>query len=98
MIYTRKFKTFIFQICNEEGIWNDWAWSHEIFSWDWIEQTEKGIFIFRNKYVKDMFARFAMSKCNLANTRIAIDTKLSNEAKGSLVYHTLYKQLVGNLM
>jgi hypothetical protein len=39
-----------------------------------------------------------MEKCKLADTPIALGTKLSKEDLGSIISSTLYKQLVGSLM
>lgn len=63
-----------------------------------VDQTEKGIFIYQKKYVKDILARFKMTKCKPANTPIATGTKQSKQDKGLAINPTLYKQLVGSLM
>ena len=63
-----------------------------------VIQCDKGIFIFRSKYIKDVLKRFKMMNCNPASTPIAIGTKLSKEEKGSNVDPTMFKRLVGSLM
>eukprot|EP00253_Pinus_taeda_P032805 PITA_32805 len=63
-----------------------------------VEQSDKGIFIFQNKYSKDLLKRFDMENCKPIPTPITIGTKLSKDDEGLDVNPTLFKRLVGSLM
>ena len=63
-----------------------------------IEKFEKGIFIFQNKYARDLLKRFRMENCKLGPTPVPIGTNLSNDDEGSNVNPTIFKRLVVSLM
>ena len=63
-----------------------------------VEQYEKGIFIFQNKYARDFLKRFKMDNFKHVPTLVAIGTKLSKDDEGADFNPTLFKILVGSLM
>ena len=63
-----------------------------------VEQSERGIFIYQNKYSKYLLKIFRMENCKLVPTPVAIGTKLSKDDEGSYVNPTLFKILVGSFM
>ena len=63
-----------------------------------VSQTDDGIFICQTKYKKDVLKRFNMLNCNPTSTPVATGLKLRKEDKGTKVYPSFFKILVGNLM
>ena len=63
-----------------------------------VEKSEKGIFIFQNKYARDLLKRFKMDNYKHVPTPVATATKLSKDDEGSYVNPNLFKILVGRLM
>eukprot|EP00253_Pinus_taeda_P034872 PITA_34872 len=63
-----------------------------------VEKSEKEIFIYQNKYSKDLLKRLEMENCKPVPAPVATGTKLSKDDEGSDVNPTLFKRLVGSLM
>lgn len=63
-----------------------------------VEKSEQGIFIFQNKYAKDLLKIFRMENCKPVPAPIATGTMLSKDDEGSDINPTLFKILVGILM
>jgi hypothetical protein len=63
-----------------------------------VDQSSHGIFVSQQKYATDTLKRLKMDKCKLAETPIALGTKLSKQDEGPIVDLTLYKRMVGSLM
>ena len=59
-----------------------------------VEKSEKGIFIFQNKYARDLLKRFRMDNCKHVPTPVATGTNLSKDDERSDVNLTLFKRLL----
>jgi hypothetical protein len=63
-----------------------------------VDQSTKGIIVYRKTYATDIIKIFRMEECNPAETPIPLGTKLRKKDEGPIVDPTLYKSLVGILL
>ncbi|XP_038695492.1 secreted RxLR effector protein 161-like [Tripterygium wilfordii] len=63
-----------------------------------VLQQDNGIFLYQQKYAREVLERFQMADCNSIHNPIVPGTKLMKDLMGELVDDTFYKQLVGSLM
>ncbi|CAJ2658399.1 unnamed protein product [Trifolium pratense] len=63
-----------------------------------VMQTDHGIFIYQQKYARDLLMRFNMAQCNSVNSPIVPGNKLTRDQDGSIVDATNYRQIIGCLM
>ena len=52
---------------------------------------------FRKKYAKELLDKFNMKNCNVVNTPVAVDIKLTREGEGKIVDPILFRSLIGSL-
>jgi hypothetical protein len=63
-----------------------------------VTQTEKGIFICQNKYVKEMLKKFQMEDCKPMSTPMVTGCKLSLDDDSPKVDQTMYRSMIGSLL
>ena len=51
----------------------------------------------RKKYAKELLEKFNMKNCNVVNTPVAVDLKLTREGEGKIIDPILFKSLIGSL-
>jgi hypothetical protein len=59
------------------------------FLWFHISQTNKGIFIYRTKYIKEILKKFEMEDCKHTTTPMVTDCKLRKEDESKEANQTL---------
>jgi hypothetical protein len=59
-----------------------------------IAQTNKGIFIFQKKYIKEMLKKFGMEDCKPISPPMVTRCKLSKEDESKEANQTLYKSMI----
>jgi hypothetical protein len=63
-----------------------------------VRQLEKGIFISQEKYVKDMLARFEMTKAKSAKTPMPTKVQLDLGVGENPVDQKVYRSMIGSLL
>jgi hypothetical protein len=63
-----------------------------------VKQLDCGIFIYQQKYAKELLVRFKMDQCNKVCSPIVPDNKLFKDENGKSVDATSYRQMIGSLM
>ena len=61
-----------------------------------IKQMREGIFIFQEKYTKDLLKRFKMDECKPIKTPMPSNGHLDLDEGGKTVDQTLYRSMIGN--
>lgn len=63
-----------------------------------ITRSNKGIFIYQTKYVKEMLKKFKMKYCKLVDTPMVTGCKLSKANESTLANQTKYRSMIGSLL
>ncbi|GAU16044.1 hypothetical protein TSUD_339150 [Trifolium subterraneum] len=63
-----------------------------------VKQLDCGIFIYQQKYAKELLMRFHMEQCNTVCSPIVPGNKLTKDEGGKTVDVTNYRQVIGCLM
>ncbi|MCI04191.1 hypothetical protein A2U01_0025235, partial [Trifolium medium] len=63
-----------------------------------VKQLDCGIFIYQQKYAKEILVRFNMDQCNKVCIPIVPGNKLAKDENGKSVDATSYRQMIGCLM
>ncbi|WVZ58348.1 hypothetical protein U9M48_008627 [Paspalum notatum var. saurae] len=63
-----------------------------------IKQLKEGIFIYQEKYARDLLKRFKMDDCKPIETPMATNAKLEADESGIKVDQTLYRSMIGSLL
>ena len=63
-----------------------------------IKQMREGIFIFQEKYTKDLLKRFKMDECKPIKTPMPTNGHLDLDKGGNTVDQTLYRSMIGSLL
>jgi len=63
-----------------------------------ISQQEKGIFICKSKYIKEMLKKFKMEECKPILTPMVTGSKLSIDDSSKDVDKRLYRSMIGSLL
>ena len=63
-----------------------------------VSQSEKGIFISQNKYIKEMLKNFRMEESKPISTPLVTGCKLRKDDESLEVYHTMYRSIIGSLL
>ena len=63
-----------------------------------VSQSEKGIFISQNKYIKEMLKNFRMEESKPISTPLVIGCKLRKDDESLEVDHTMYRSMIGSLL
>ncbi|GAU13002.1 hypothetical protein TSUD_173010 [Trifolium subterraneum] len=63
-----------------------------------VKQLDSGIFVYQQKYARELLERFHMDQCNVVCSPIVPGNKLIRDENGKTVDVTNYRQIVGCLM
>ena len=63
-----------------------------------VKQMREEIFISQEKYTKDLLKRFNMDECKPIKTPMSSNRHLDLDEGGKMVYHTLYRSIIGSLL
>lgn len=63
-----------------------------------IQQTEQGIMIHQQKYIKELMKKFGMENAKVNDTPMGTNTRLDEDLKGTPVNQTLYRGMIGSLL
>ena len=63
-----------------------------------VYQTDKGIFISQNKYIKEMLNFFKMEDSKRVGTPMVTGCKLTKVDESLEVYHTMFRSMIGSLL
>jgi len=63
-----------------------------------IKQSDKGIFVSQDKYVKDMLKKFELTSSSAMKTPMAPPLIVEKDSNGKSVNATLYRGMIGSLL
>jgi len=63
-----------------------------------IQQTDEGIMIHQQKYIKELIKKFGMQDANPMDTPMVTDKKLTLDKDGKSVDETTYRGMIGSLL
>jgi hypothetical protein len=63
-----------------------------------IRQSNRGIFIYETKYIKEMLKRFRMEDCKPVITPMQTNCKLSKDDDSKSIDKRHYRSMIGNLL
>jgi hypothetical protein len=63
-----------------------------------VKQMKEGIFIYQEKYTKDLLKRFKMEDCKPIKTPMPSNGNLDLDERGKPVDQTLYYSMIGSLL
>ena len=63
-----------------------------------VKQMKDGIFIFQEKYVKELLKRFGMESSKDAKTPMSTNTKLDKDENGINIDQKMYRGMIGSLL
>ena len=63
-----------------------------------VKQMREGIFIYQEKYTKDLLKRFNMDECKPIKTPMTSNGHLDLDEGGKTVDQTLYRSMIGSLL
>ncbi|XP_021737716.1 uncharacterized protein LOC110704235 [Chenopodium quinoa] len=63
-----------------------------------IKQSEKGIMIHQQKYIKELIKKYKLENAKTNDTPIGIETRLDDDPSGTCVYQPMYRGMIGSLL
>jgi len=63
-----------------------------------VHQSESGIFLYQEKYAREVLKKFKMESCNSASTPLVWNLKLSKEDEAEKIDASHYRSLIGSLL
>ena len=63
-----------------------------------VKQLKEGIFIYQEKYVKELLKRFGMESSKEAKTLMSTNTKLDHDENGISIDQKMYRGIIGSLL
>ena len=61
-----------------------------------VEQNEEGMFLYQNKYVRNLVEKFGMKDSKYARTNMITSTKLSSDNTSESVHQKVYRSMIGS--
>jgi hypothetical protein len=59
---------------------------------------KNGIFVYQDKYIKDMLKKFGMEDAKDIITPMGTNGSLDSDASGNMVDQTMYRSMIGSLL
>jgi hypothetical protein len=59
---------------------------------------KNGIFVYQDKYIKDMLKKFGMEDAKGIITPMGTNGSLDSDASGNMVDQTMYRSMIGSLL
>ena len=63
-----------------------------------IKQTEEGIYIHQQKYIKELLKKYGLEASKVNHTPMGISTRLDEDSIGTSVDQTKYRGMIGSLL
>jgi hypothetical protein len=63
-----------------------------------IKQTEEGIMIHQQKYIKELIKKYKLENAKTNNTPMGIATRLDEDPSGTCIDQSMYRGMIGSLL
>ncbi|XP_021767722.1 uncharacterized protein LOC110732112 [Chenopodium quinoa] len=63
-----------------------------------IKQTEEGIMIHQQKYIKELIKKYKLDNAKTNNSPMGITTRLDEDTTGTCVDQSMYRGMIGSLL
>ncbi|XP_021767742.1 uncharacterized protein LOC110732132 [Chenopodium quinoa] len=63
-----------------------------------IKQTEEGIMIHQQKYIKELIKKYKLENAKTNNTTMGISTRLDEDPSGTCIDQSMYRGMIGSLL